>query len=348
MLKNLEEILRGSATQGMVHLLSNDFSEAEAAAIHTRVRQDRQYREDLDELLAAFDVLGGLEGDPAVEAIARDYPRMLRERRVRRRLALGVAAGVLLAIGTSLAVFSPWRGPDNSHLQEYFTRIGEQQRIELADGSVVTLNTGGQVVMDYSGPVRRVLLVRGEAYFEVAEDADRPFTVDLGLRSVTAVGTELNIRKHPQHYQVAVIEGAVAIGGWTDEAYASSPSSVNGETVILASQAQQRVEAGWVAEFDLHRNELTAFRPESMERYTGWRSGMIIFQREPLHQVVQELNRYSRTRILIEDTSVMDLSVYTAVRVDDIDTALIGLEKLLPIEVTRHYDRIVIAGSAAN
>lgn len=330
MLKSLQEIMHGGAEHAVHRLWSDRLSEPEAAAIQTRAASDPEYRNDLDGLLAVFDSIEGLEGDRTVDEVIRDHQRVLHKRRSKVRVALGMAAALLVVVSATLTYFSISRGPDDGHLQKYFTRIGEQRTIELDDGSVVTLNTAGQLVVDYSGPTRRILLERGEAYFKVAEVPDRPFTVDLGLRSVTAIGTEFNVRKDPQHYQVAVIEGAVSIGEFADGA------------------AQHRLEAGWVAEVDVQRNELNAFQPESMDRYAGWRSGMVSFSREPLYQVVRELNRYTRKRILIEDAAVMDLSVYLIVNVHEIDAALDGLEGLLPIEVTRHYDRIVIAGSDGN
>ena len=327
MLKNLLEIMNGGAEHALHRLWSDQLTEPEAAAIQARAAGDPKYRDDLDGLLAVFDSIEGLEGDHAVEEVTRDYQRLLHARRWKVRIALGTAAALLVAVSATLAYFSVSPGPDDGHLQKHFTRIGEQRTIELDDGSVVTLNTGGQLVVDYSGAMRRILLERGEAYFEVAEVPARPFTVDLGLRSVTVVGTEFSVRKDPQHYQVAVIEGAVAIGEFAD------------------GPAQHRLEAGWVAEVDVQRNELKAFQPDSMDRYAGWRNGMVSFSREPLYQVVQELNRYTRKKILIEDSAVMDLSVYIIVDVNEIDAALDGLEGLLPIEVTRHYDRIVITGS---
>ncbi len=333
MLKNLHEILRGDATHAMVYLLSDALSEAEAAAIHNRVLRDPEYREDLDGLLADFDAMGRLDGDAAVEAIVTQYPRLLQKRRMRRRLALGMAAGILAALGITLAVYSPWHGDDQ--LQEYFTRIGEQQTFELADGSAVTLNTGSQLVVDYSESARRILLPRGEAFFEVVDDRQRPFTVDLGLRSVTALGTVFNVRKDPERYQVAVIEGAVAVHEVTADGRATAPGS----------PGALRVEAGWVAEFDIGRNEMTAFQPESMDRYRNWRSGLLSFYDEPLSQVVRELNRYSRRKILIEEASIMEWPVYSAIRVTEIDEALQGLEQALPIKVTQHYDRFVITAS---
>lgn len=336
MLTNLQEIRTGGAEHALHRLWSDDLTEPEATAIQARAGGDPKYQEELEDLLAAFDSIGELEGDRAIEEVAGDYQRLIHERRSKSRLALGMAAALLVAVNVTFAYLWTSDRPDDSHLQKYFTRIGEQQTIGLADGSVVTLNTAGQLVADYSGTARRILLERGEAYFDVASDPNRPFTVDLGARSVTVVGTEFSIRKHPYRYEVAVIEGAVAIGG----------SSLDSEAADLPSSAQQRVEAGWVAEFDVQTNELKAFQPESMDRYVAWRNGMITFAREPLYRVVQELNRYSRKKILIEDTAVMELSVYVIVDVHEIDAALDGLSRLLPIEVTWHYDRIVIAGSA--
>ena len=349
MLKNLQEIMGGDVEHALLHLWSSQLSEAEAAAIRSRVRRDPKYRDEFDGSLEVLASMEGLAGDSGIQELALEYRRLLQQRRLKRGVALGLAAGVMVAIGAALAYFSPWSGPDDSHLQKYFTRIGEQRTIQLDDGSMVTLNTAGQLVVDYSEQARRILLERGEAYFEVAEDITRPFTVDLGARSVTALGTAFNIRKSPEHYQIAVIKGAIAFHEVTDEVSSSPPLvSDDDQPVVISAPAPYSVKAGWVAEFDLGRDVLTAFRPESMDRYQDWRSGMLSFYREPLYQVVQELNRYSRKKILIEDTSVMELSVYTAVSIHEIDSALNGLEKLLPIEVTRHYDRIVITGSAGN
>ena len=341
-LKNLQEIISGEVGHALVRLWSDELSEAEAAAIHNRAQGNPNYRADLDGLLGVFASMEGLAGDGAMQELAREPRLLLRKRSRKQRFALGMAAGMLVAVWAVLTVYSPWRGPDDSHLEKYFTRIGQQQTIELADGSLVTLNTGSQLVVDYSGQVRRILLGRGEAYFEVAEDRARPFTVILGTHAVTALGTTFNVRKDPERYQVAVIEGAVALHEAVEDVSAvPTPVSVHGP-------GPRRVEAGWVAEFDVSRNQLTAFQPESMDSFQDWRSGLLRFYFEPLSQVVHELNRYSHKKILIEDASVMELRVVTAIRVTHINAALHGLEQALPIEVTRHYDRIVITGSAGN
>ena len=349
MLKNFQEILRGDVEHALLHLWSDQLSEAEAMAIRNRVRKDPGYR---DAFYGSLEILGSMEelaGDSRIQEIAPEFRRLTQRRRSRRSVGMGMAAGLLVAISAALVYFSPWSAPDDSRLQEYSTRIGEQRTIGLDDGSVITLNTASRLVVDYTDQVRRILLERGEAYFDVAEELEIPFTVDLGLRSVTALGTAFNIRKTLQNYQVAVIEGAVAWHEPADEVLASQPPiPVDGRAVVISSPGQHRVEAGWVAEFDLSSSRLAAFRPESMDRFKEWRTGMISFYPEPLVRVVQELNRYSRKKILIEDASVMELSVYTTVNVREIESALDGLEKLLPIKLTRHYDRIVITGLTEN
>ena len=343
-------ILSSDVEHALVRLWSDDLSEDEAEAIHARAQEDPGFREELDGAMEVLASMEALADDSGNREILRDYRRILQERRSKRRLGLGIAAGVLVAFGAVLTYLSPWSRPDDSHLQQQFTtRVGEQQALELDDGSVVTLNTGGELAVDYSGRVRRIVLERGEAYFEVTEDPRRPFTVDLGVRSVTAVGTAFNIRKSPERYQVAVVEGAVVFHAGTDAAASPPlPVSADGQAASVSAPGQRRLEAGWVAEFDLGAAALTAFQPESMDRYQDWRSGMLSFYREPLYEVIKELNRYSRKKILIEDASVMELNVYTAVNIHEIDAALEGMELVLPIEVVRHYDRIVIIASAEN
>ena len=343
MLGNLQDILGGGAEHALHRLWSDQLTEPEAAAIQSRAASDPKYREELDGLLAVFDSIEGLEGDRAIDEVTQDYRRLLQERRSKWRLTLGMAAGLLLAVGAGLTYFSPWSGPDDGHLQKYFTRVGEQRTIALEDGSVVTLNTAGQLVVDYTGQARRILLDRGEAFFEVVRDSRRPFTVDLGVGSVTALGTAFNIRKHRERIQVAVIEGTVALHESAEEVPVSAPPlSASGEMVVISAPLEHRLKAGWVADLDLAGKKLAAFRPESMEPYVGWRNGILSFAREPLYQVIQELNRYSRRKILIEDPSIQELSVFLTVSIHDIDTGLRGLQQVLPIKVTRHFDRIVI------
>jgi transmembrane sensor len=81
----------------------------------------------------------------------------------------------------------------------------------LADGTVVDLNAGADITVDFTPGVRGVRLVRGEAHFTVAKDGARPFVVSVGPIDVRAVGTAFNVRLEPTAVQVLVTEGQVAV-----------------------------------------------------------------------------------------------------------------------------------------
>ncbi|MDE0038676.1 MAG: FecR domain-containing protein [Gammaproteobacteria bacterium] len=348
-MSNLQDLMNGEVEYALLRLWSDGLSTAEAAAIRRRVRNDPKYGDELHGSLAILAAMEGLADDPAVQEVVPDIRRLIQRRRSRRSAALGMAAGMLVAIGAVLAYVTPWSGPVGSRPEVYATGIGEQRTIRLDDGSQIAMNTASRLAVDYNERVRAVRLERGEAHFDVADDPERPFSVDLGARSVTALGTAFNVRKTPERYEVAVFEGAIAFHETGDELASSQPRiSGDGRAVVIASPGRRRLEEGWVAEYELGSDRLTATRPESIERYRAWRSGTLSFRAAPLYTVVRELNRYSRKKILIEDASVMELNVYATVGIDEIDAALNGLEELLPIQVTRHYDRIVISGSQVN
>jgi transmembrane sensor len=83
--------------------------------------------------------------------------------------------------------------------------------VTLPDGSVLQLNTDSVVETAYSPTERRVRLKKGEAFFSVAKNPQRPFWVDVGAVSVRAVGTAFNVRFRPEAVEVLVKEGKVSV-----------------------------------------------------------------------------------------------------------------------------------------
>ena len=83
-------------------------------------------------------------------------------------------------------------------------------KITLADGSIVTLNTASRIETRMNGQERTVRLLEGEAFFEVAHDATRPFRVYAGDGMTVAVGTAFSVRLNKNAVEVVVSEGKVA------------------------------------------------------------------------------------------------------------------------------------------
>lgn len=118
--------------------------------------------------------------------------------------ALSLAACVLLS-----AVL--WLHELAYYLADYRTGTGNHQKITLADGSSIQLNTDTAISVDYSESSRRLTLHGGEAWFTVASDPDRPFEVATEYGTVRALGTAFDVKNTEDSVTVTVYQHAVRV-----------------------------------------------------------------------------------------------------------------------------------------
>lgn len=339
-----------SYDQSLAKLFSGEVSEQEALAIRRNLESDASFHDDFTAAAGVISDMADLENDPDIQAIASQSDLKMPGKNHRYWSLLPAMAAVLI-VAVGIGLFLQGRETaEKGSVHRYTTRIGEQKTVTLDDGSVMSLNTGTLVLVDMTETARRIILERGEAFFDVTGDPERPFTVDLGARSITVLGTEFNVLKLPDKYQIAVVEGVVAIHKNEELASINAPllSAPEGESLRLNSLQQRQIAAGWLAEYHLDSGNLSAHIPKNMQSIHSWRTGLLEFYDEPLYKVVRKLNRYSAKKILIEDETVMGLNVYAGIDIKNLSATLIALEKILPIKVTTHYDRIVIVGSGVN
>lgn len=344
-LQNFKEL---RAAKAVVRLFSEQGAGSGDDERRDWTRADSEYCEDYLYMVEALADIEGLADDPDILAVADEAIEQPAHNVGKSRWpSVAAAAGVVVALLAGLNAFNVFDQPavQDVEVLRYTTRIGEQKTVELPDGTAVTLNTGTLLLVELAENQRRVIMERGEAYFEVAKDESRPFSIDLGARSVTVLGTEFNVFKSPEKFVVAVIEGAVVLH--RKEVVASANSRMltpDNQPVDLSDPGQVRLVAGNVAEFDLSASRLVGTVDPEVSRLQIWRTGKLYFEEEPLHRVVHQLNRYSGKKIMIEDASIMDLKIYAAVDLNYPDEALTDIEKALPIKVIRHFDRVIIVG----
>ena len=127
----------------------------------------------------------------------------------------------------------------------YSTSVGGVVSIPLQDGSRMTLNTDSQVRLALTDKERGVVLVRGEAFFEIAKDPKRPFVVSAGGRRIVVVGTKFSVRRTEDDVRVAVTEGKVRMEDGSASSRASSTQTAG--VAMEASEGVFVLEAGNVA-----------------------------------------------------------------------------------------------------
>ena len=221
----------------------------------------------------------------------------------------------------------------------YETRKGEQNSITLVDGSVIQLNTGSRIHVNFVDSQRTVSLMAGEVHFEVAKDSTRPFIVKAGEGLVRAVGTAFTVRLQPEALKVVVAEGKVALATSLDQPPGDSNSSHTPETVKRAIDRGYLVE-GQTVDFvpkadDGLGNEIQQLAQDDLDQQLAWRRGMLMFAGEPLSEVIAEVNRYTSVDIEIIDEQIADIRIGGHFKVAETDAMLHALEMSFGIQVTR-------------
>lgn len=202
---------------------------------------------------------------------------------------------------------------------EYRTEPGERKTVRLPDGTTVELNTRTRMVVRIAttGP-RSVDLLDGEAMFDVAHDASRPFVIQAGTGKVTVTGTRFDVRRGASRTDVAVESGSVIVQGLGD-----------GQSSRLAAGLGTTVDA---------RGAVAAPSPVDLTTALAWRTGKLVFNDAPLANVAAEVSRYRRQPVRIADDAAGALRVSSVFSADDTDGFLAALPQMLPVGVRQLPD----------
>jgi transmembrane sensor len=199
-----------------------------------------------------------------------------------RSLAVAASLAIVLITGVQIVQVGGRKPDSEGMLAQYKTPIGGHERVALADGSMVELNTATVVRAGVSKSQRTVWLDSGEAFFSVAKSTV-PFVIHAGPRVVTVVGTKFSVSRQGDKVQVAVVEGKVRVSGADKSASAPEATITRGDVLTAAGNSTLVLQKA----------------AARVERSLAWRNGMLQFDRTPLEQVAQEFNRYNQRKLVI-------------------------------------------------
>ncbi len=230
-------------------------------------------------------------------------------------LKQAAAAALVLGGGTYLATAPAF-------MADHRTAVGERRVIALSDGSVVDLAGDSAVSVAMESGLRRVTLHHGQAYFQVAPDAARPFVVAAGNGEIRALGTAFDVRRGQDSVRVAVSEHAVAV-------------TLDGRRLEAV-----RLDEGRALQYGA--DGIGPTTAADIAALLSWRQDRLFFQEAPLGEVVADLDRYRPGRIVIADAAVAALPVTGFFHTAQAEAALQTIAATLPVRLTRLTDRLVI------
>ncbi len=282
----------------------------------------------LEKAWAALDALNcwrpghSVEPNPDLLAVPR--------RRISAWLPAGFAAAAVLAAG--LFLLWPEQEPAGPAVAAAPV-VQDYERRLLPDGSVIELNRGAAVVVDYAGAERRVELMQGEAHFTVAKNPDRPFVVRAGSVAIRAVGTAFNVRLEPDTVEVLVTEGRVRV----DKPVTPATGPVTEMPLLEAGQR------AIIATVDAAVQAVVApVSAEDVAAALAWQPKRLEFSETPLDEVLAEFNRHGGPQLVIGDPALVALRVGGSFRADNAEAFVRLLESGFGVEAERTAGRIIL------
>jgi transmembrane sensor len=238
----------------------------------------------------------------------------------------GAAAAVVALLG--LGGLTTWYA---AKPQVYHTTLGERRSVTLADGSRIALDADSQVEVRLLLTARKLKLDRGQARFDVAHDADRPFSVQVRDQTVIATGTTFNVDLIGPRIMVTLIEGKVSVLRDHKSKGAAKPRQVlarlvGGERLVTENASAQ------IEKIDV-------------DEATAWESGQIIFDDEPLASAVQRVSRYAVHPVTVEGAAAR-LRISGVFNTGDVSTFVDTIEHAFPIRAQRNDDGSFVLSSA--
>ncbi|MCA9419589.1 MAG: FecR family protein [Nitrospira sp.] len=233
-----------------------------------------------------------------------------------------------MALAILIVPMPQWWAKMHTTENQYRTTKGEQQTHTLADGSKIMLNTDTTLSVRISDTGRVVDLQQGEALFTVTHDETRPFEVHAGNGIVHDLGTRFIIHKSHEKVNVSVLEGIVEV--WLEN---------NGE--LLPTPRPRLVKQDQQVWYTTD-GRVSSIEPYNRQTASSWLEGRLVFNAQPLEQVIKEIGRYQPEEIRLLDSGLATIPVSGIFYLHDLGSFLQALQDTLPVRATRINPRLVI------
>ena len=260
-----------------------------------------------------YNQAGSLADRPAILAAIEQAMNRPVHRSSNRGFSIStMAAAAIALLVVGVALVADWPAGDD----RYATRIGEQRKLMLADESRVILDTDTAMTVKFVDGARRVSLEHGQAYFTVAHDAARPFTVDAGGARVLATGTQFDVHRNGDMVDVTLVEGSARV-------------SVDDRPVA-------RLRAGQA--LTLTGGRVSSIKAVDTAPATAWTRGRIVLDGMTLQNAITAVNRYVDTPVRLDAPGFADARISGTVDTGDARNFAAAVTAVLPLKAQTDSD----------
>lgn len=264
--------------------------------------------------------------------------RVLKFKRLRKRQQLlsnlmKVAALVLVAIASGFLTlqYAPLQQEKvyEPVFNEIQTSAAERARVELGDGSKVTLNAASKLIMPetFSQSSREVEL-HGQAFFNIKSDKNRPFRIQTRSGLIEVVGTSFDVRSYSDEGKIEVVvrEGTVEVSQESDPTH------------------KLIVNEGYKGSIIVSENKLNLKWAEDLDSYFAWMEGRLVFKKDPLTKVFRHIERIYDVEIIYTgtDETVLEKEFSADLKTRSVREVMNVIKMAMDVEFEMEEDRVIV------
>ena len=304
-----ESAVRQAAADWLMRLQddSADHGDADWVEFDAWLSASPRHAAAYDEALAVWTELGEMSaGLSAAAAPVPLVPRATPRSGARRWFSIGIGAAVAAALVAAVMPLAL------NPTQTYETGRGQTRSVALADGSVIHMNAQSKITVRLTRGERRVAMNDAQATFDVAKDANRPFLITAGDRTVRVVGTEFDVSHRGENLAVTVRRGIVEVR--------PDAATAQGALRLVHGQRLEHAAGGL--------SRVSTVNPEDA---FAWRTGRLVYRDRPLSEVVAELNRHFDQDIRLADAAAGRQRISGVLVLDNEKAVIDRLSLLTPV-----------------
>jgi transmembrane sensor len=309
---DLNDIIDEKAVEWFIRL------RADNVTLNEKIAFNHWLEEDVRHSNAFYDICIIWEDEDLLRTLKKSAQKYNIAPKPRKKLfPLALAASVLLVVGV-LWHTQRLLGADQ------ISAVGERKTIQLEDGSTAMLNTDSAVAIHMDKGQRLVELLKGEAYFDVKPNLDRPFVVRSDHSTTRVLGTQFFVHRSSDSDNVSVVSGRVEVS-----------EGLNWKKPVVLRDNES------VTVFD---NQIGQPQKIASTLATSWINGFLVYNNETLESVINQINRYRSGIIVFKDDSLRTLRINGRLSLREPHDMLRVLQKTMDLKMTFLTDWVVIVG----
>ncbi len=233
-----------------------------------------------------------------------------------------VAAAIIISIGIGIAVYNPW----SSNI--YKTGIGEILEVELPDRSLITLNENSSLTLSQSfNEEFRSVEFEGEAYFDIAENPERPFIIESKSSEIRVLGTSFNVdaRKDREYVEVDVTSGRVSL---------SEIGNTSNQIILTV---------GMKGKFEPKTSQLVSVEYEN-QNFQSWRTDLLVFDDLKMSEVLNDMEEYFDIAVSAENEDILNCTFTSTFSKPTVEEVVEVLSLTLDLDYQKEGNQYTLVG----